>query len=264
MGVDATATGQGSLAVGSNVTATGQDAAALGVGSTATGADSLAIGFASTADGFSSTAFGVGTTAQGAFATAVGIGSTATGVGSQATANFATAVGAATQAQETGSVAIGTDSTGVGAVAALQDQFVMGTANHTYTAPGITSDLSRARQSGPLEVVTTDADGNLASDQGATFEQIAENQAGIAIAVAMANPDLVGTESFGIAANWGHFDGVNAFAFSAMGVLDRDLFGSGERLAISAGIGFTTDEQALFGQTPGNVVAGRAGLQITW
>jgi len=138
--------------------------------------------------------------------------------------------------------------------------------DNTYTAPGITSGLSRARQAGPLEVVTTDANGNLASDQGATFEQIAENKQGIAMAIAMENPDLVGMESFGIAANWGHFDGANAIGISAMGVLSRDVFmdGTGTRMAISGSVGFTTDDESLFGQNADTSVAGRAGVQFTW
>lgn len=38
-----------------------------------------------------------------------------------------------------GAVAIGTDSAGNGAVASLQDQVVLGTSNHLYTAPGVLS-----------------------------------------------------------------------------------------------------------------------------
>jgi trimeric autotransporter adhesin len=39
---------------------------------------------------------------------------------------------------------------------------VIGTTTNTYTTPGITSNASIAAQSGPLSVVTTDANGNLA------------------------------------------------------------------------------------------------------
>ena len=55
-------------------------------------------------------------------------------------------------------------------------------------------------------VVTTDANGNLASDNGSTFRQIDENQSGVAMAIAMQNPDLTGDERFGVAANWGTFE----------------------------------------------------------
>ena len=127
-------------------------------------------------------------------------------------------------------------------------------------------NLAWARQAGPLEVVTTDANGNLASDQGATFEQIAENTQGIAMAIAMENPDLTGMESFGVAAHWGHFDGANALGISAMGVLTRDLFedGSGYRLSLSGSVGYSVDDESLFGNEADESFAGRAGMQLTW
>ena len=80
-------------------------------------------------------AFGDGTTATGANSAALGVGANAT---------FAN------------SSAIGT-----GATATRPNQQVFGTASNTYTAPGITSAASKAAQSGPLQVVTTDAAGNL-------------------------------------------------------------------------------------------------------
>ena len=39
---------------------------------------------------------------------------------------------------------------------------MIGTSSNTYTTPGITTNASIAAQSGPLSVVTTDANGNLA------------------------------------------------------------------------------------------------------
>ena len=123
-------------------------------------------------------------------------------------------MGTNTQANADGSVAIGTDSTGQGAVATQKNEFVLGTKNQTYTAPGITSGLSRSRQSGPLEVVTSDANGHLATDNGQLFHELNNigNEAdrvrsGVALAIAMAGPDLTGNERFGVSANWGNFDG---------------------------------------------------------
>jgi hypothetical protein len=181
------------------------------------------------------------------------------------------AIGRNTNAQAAGSVAIGADSTADpnipgsgGAVASLQNQFVLGTANHTYTAPGITSDLSRARQSGPLEVATTDAAGNLASDGGQIFSQLGKQSAGIAIATALENPDLVANETFGLAANLGFFEGNTAIAVSAMGVLGRNFMGGGERWAVSGGVGVSLNEKDFGGQSTDRTVAGRAGVQVTW
>ena len=79
----------------------------------------------------------------------------------------ATAIGPGASATFENSTAIGN-----GAVATRDNQVVIGTASNTYTAPGITSAASRAAQSGPVQVVTTDANGNLASDGGAVFNNI--------------------------------------------------------------------------------------------
>lgn len=58
---------------------------------------------------------------------------------------------------------------------------MFGTASNTYTMPGIISDASRAAQTGPLELVTSDANGNLATDGGSLLSvlrsEIAANEA---------------------------------------------------------------------------------------
>jgi len=259
VGNEAKATDDGATAIGEQAEASGPDSTAIGENALANQADSSALGQDARATGVESTAIGQASRAMG-------INSLAIGDGAQASGNHSTAVGADTQAQAAGSVAIGRDSTGESAVAALQDQVVLGTENHTYTAPGITSGLSRSRQSGPLEVVTTDANGNLASDGGRTFEEISDNKGGIAMAIAMENPDLVGTEDFGLAVHWGHFDGANAIGIAAMGVVSRDVFmdGTGTRLSLSGSVGFTLDDEEVFGQSADESVAGRAGMQFTW
>lgn len=79
---------------------------------------------------------------------------------------------------------------------------------------------------------------------------------GTAIALSIANPDLVGDETFGLTMNYGHFEGSGALGFAAQGVLTRDLLGPGAgRLAISGGVGFGTQH---------NTVGGRAGMQLSW
>ena len=94
---------------------------------------------------------------------------------------------------------------------------MFGTKTNTYTTPGITSNASKAAQKGPLQLVTTDAAGHLASDGGAVFEAIAKVQAGVAIALAIEAPSLTERENFGIRVGWGNFDGeANAFGFSAI------------------------------------------------
>jgi len=142
----------------------------------------------------------------------------------------------------------------------------IGTTNDTYRTPGITSSLSRSRQSGPLEVVTSDANGNLATDNGqifnelnSAFRRIDENEAGVALALAAVNPDLVDGERFGITANWGGFEGSNAFGMGFEGVLGHNWITQGDRIAVTGGfgVGFVNgDGDDVFG--------GRVGAQWTW
>ena len=187
-------------------------------------------------------------------------------------------MGTNTQANATGSVAIGTDANGNGAVANLKNEFVLGTKKQTYTTPGITSDLSRNRQSGPLEVVTSDGNGHLATDQGALFNKLNnvgnaadKARAGVALAIAMEAPDLTGNERFGVSANWGNFDGGNGFGMGLIGVVTDNM--GGGRFAITGGfgVGFVDDENnnndnGFFssGSNDDNVWGGRVGGQWTW
>ena len=175
-----------------------------------------------------------------------------------ASAKDAIAVGTDAQANAEGATAFG-----AGAVANQVNEQVFGTAANTYTTPGITSDLSKERQSGPLQLVTTDAFGHLASDGGAVFEAIARVQAGVAISIAMEAPSLTESENFGIRLGYGNFDGdANAIGFSAMGVLCRDCFSRGDRITLDVGLGLGwSDFQTYDSNT---VSAARAGVQWTW
>ena len=258
-----TATGKQAKAGGdrsSNV-ATGLDADASGADSTnvAIGTGAIANG-----DGSANVAIGTGAHASGTSSLAFGQGAVSSGgvaVGSNAhAANGGAAFGDGAQATGANSAAFGP-----GAVATQDNQVVLGTSNHTYTTPGITSAESKARQSGPVEVVTSDANGNLATDGGqlsARLDSVArrsdENESGVALAMAIQNPDLVGTERFGLTANVGSFQGANALGFGVMGVVATDLIAQGDRAAIAGGVGV--------GFANGNgdsVVGGRVGFQWT-
>lgn len=52
---------------------------------------------------------------------------------------------------------------GTGATTSRANQQSFGTAANTYTLAGVTSGASKAAQNGPLQVVTSDASGNLAT-----------------------------------------------------------------------------------------------------
>ena len=157
---------------------------------------------------------------------------------------------------------------------------VFGTASETYTTPGITSITSLSAQSGPLQVVTSDAGGHLASDGGAIFSQLDQLQSndtkifseldklngvdkqlrsdidtvqsGVAVAMSAVGPDLTGAERFGLSLNWGGFEGASAIGGGATAVVSR---WNGSRLAVTGGIGVGLDD---------NSVGGRAGGQWTW
>ena len=200
----------------------------------------MSLGADSTADGDNATAVGTGASAGGASATAIG---------QQASASFV-------------------NSTAIGANAATSrdNQFAFGTAGNTYTMAGVTSAASRAAQSGPLEVVTTDSAGNLASDQGFIFntldhlddridKQGRKLSEGVAMAMAVQDPDLMGNEIFGLKLNWGTYQQSNAVGMSAAGVLAHNLLAEGDRLSISGGIGYGVQEKQL---------GGRVGLQFSW
>ena len=69
-------------------------------------------------------------------------------------------------------------------MANLANEQVFGTAANTYTTPGITSGLSKARQTaGPLEVVTSDQAGHLATDGGLIFDELSKLNGGVAVAM---------------------------------------------------------------------------------
>jgi hypothetical protein len=203
-------------------------------------------------------------------------------IGDGAGGNIATddtiSIGTDASAQKFHSTAIG-----AGAVAEKDHLMVFGTKDDTYRTPGITSNLSKNRQSGPLEVVTSDAGGNLATDGGQIFDDLDglnhrvdrlnrrsdEAFAGVALAMASTGPDLTGNERFGVSANWGNFEGANAFGMGLEGVLAYDVFTRGDRFAVTGGwgVGFEDGNNGHngFGSNDDDTVfGGRVGAQWTW
>lgn len=139
---------------------------------------------------------------------------------------------------------------------------VFGTSEETYVAPGITSRLSKDRQLTRLQLPTTDAYGNLASDGGDVFRAIARANAGIAIGYALAPPQLRNDQNFGVRVGYGYFDGEGtAMGFSAIGVLAHNWIVDNGELAFTIGIGQGNSE---FYDYQVNALGGGAGLQFTW
>ena len=134
---------------------------------------------------------------------------------------------------------------------------MFGTDTSTYTAPGITSAASRAAQTGPREIVTTDAGSNLASDTLgglglATVDQLGRTNQGVAMAMALSGiPTILPTDTtYAIAANWGTFDGENAVSVGGSARLIDNVF-------INGGGAIGT------GGRSGNA-GGRAGVTFAW
>jgi trimeric autotransporter adhesin len=120
----------------------------------------VALGTNSNAAGASTSNVAIGGSANANSLTNTAGGNVAIGLNSNATGGQTTAVGSNASATLANSAAFGN-----GAVATRANQQMFGTASNTYTMAGITSAASAAAQKGPVQVVTSDAGGNLASDR---------------------------------------------------------------------------------------------------
>lgn len=277
-GINAQATGaNNSTAVGSDAAATGHHATAVGGDSVANDLDTTAIGYnaQATANGATAVGGGPGATnaahASGENAVAIGGGSgdDASAHGANAEGNFSIAVGQGSDAAGTGSIAVGRNSSamassatamgasasaafynsaafGYGAAATRADQQVFGTSSNTYTMPGLTSAGSSAAQSGPLALVTTDQGGNMAADTG-LYNQIGENQQGVAMAMALSNFWVPYGKSFAAGVSVGAWDGAWAIGANVGGQLADGVHVTG---------GIAISESGMVG--------GRAGGVFSW
>jgi hypothetical protein len=134
---------------------------------------------------------------------------------------------------------------------------VFGTVTNTYTMPGIGSAGSIAAQTGPLQLVTTDANGNLAARPlsilglggVATTGDISRAFTGIATAMAVAGvPTLLPNEKFAMTINWGTFELHNGAAIGGAFKLQKHV-----QVNASFGYGFQD-----------NIPAGRVGVRLGW
>ncbi len=259
------ATGAGAVAIGNGNVANGQGAVASGNANSATGQGAVAIGDGNTSNGPASVALGQRSNA-------IGAGATAIGQSARALANNAVAIGSNAAALADNSTALGTGATvhdgafnsmaiGANSAAYVPNNIVIGNADGTITLPGMDSDLSRWRQTGLLGVVTSDALGNLASDNGALYKQTAGIKAGAAVAMALSDPVLNEHQSFGLKMNAGGFDGASALGVSAAGVLARKMFSPYDSLTVSAAGGY--GQAAVSGYSK-NTFGVRASVQLAW
>src|SRR5215471_13649825 len=267
-GTNANASGNLATALGENSIGTGAGATALGANAVASADGAIAIG-ASQSTGVNSIAIGTGAVATGSVA--VGAAATAAN-GGAAFGDGATATGLNTTAIGTGASATFANSSAIGngAVATRDNQVVIGTASNTYTAPGITSAASRAAQSGPLQVVTTDANGNLASDGGALFNninilnsqmaRITQNldqlnhdvkrlNGGVAMAMSLGGVYLPEHQRFAIHTDVGFYNGAQAIAVQGIARINQT---------------FTANGGVAYDMTGYGGVGGRVGISAGW
>ena len=125
-----TSTGNNNTAVGANCLSGTSAAQGTAIGTNC-------LGSATTGGGNTAIGYGAGNTPNGVAANATVLGANCTllgqqsGAGSAADPSWITCLGALTTCVAAGGVAIGADHTGAGAAATLQDQIMLGTANHT-------------------------------------------------------------------------------------------------------------------------------------
>ena len=193
---------------------------------------------------------------------AIGLNSTSVGTNSVAIGTNSLATGANSTALGNNAAATGDNSTAIGngAVAARNNQVTVGTATNTYTTPGITSAASLAAQSGPLDVVTSDAHGNLATDHGQIFNnlnslnsKVKDLGSGIAVASSLSTPDRTGGQTWAVAVNYADYEGFNAMSASAIAAIATNVFSPGDMISVAGSVGGSFEQRQ---------VAGRVSLQL--
>lgn len=184
-------------------------------------------------------------------------------------ANDGTALGARAVVEHEHSTAVGAD-----AATDRANQVVLGTSDDEVTVRNLANPASVDKST--RSVVVHQADGTLASDGGQIYDTldshgsrlnqhdtaIASLQAsdtrlngrideafeGVAMSLAMESPQVDPGKTFGVALNWGNFEGENAFAAAARIRFDDTWSGTG-------GLGYGTGS---------NTVGVRAGIQAQW
>jgi trimeric autotransporter adhesin len=254
VGNSANSFGSGATALGAASSASADYAIGIGASSVASGVGAIAVGAANSigsaanATANQSIAIGSGTNVNANGSIAIGgnsqagiangqIAATAVGFQAQANALAGTAMGSNSIANGTNATALGAGSTatfsnsaaiGSGAATTRVNQVAVGTSTNTYTLAGVSSAASLAAQTGPVKVVTADAQGNLAtasfspqdisglqSNVSVLQQQMRQAFEGTAIAIALGGASLPSDKRFAISTNWGNFRGQNAVGVAA-------------------------------------------------
>ena len=250
-----------SLACGDNAAANGDSAVAIGPASTASGFESTAVGTRSVAGSTGATAFGVDAKATGLDSTSIGIRSAASGDGATAVGRDSIASGTNSLALGSGAVSSGTNSVALGAGSTdggLANVVSVGAPGAERkiinVSPGTISPTSTDAINGSQLYATNQAVANL-DGRVSTLENkinsIGDNDEafeGTAIALAMTGGTLPFDKNFAISANWGTFEGENAFAGSVFARVN-------DYWIVHGGLGVGLGEGTL---------GGTAGLTFAW
>jgi hypothetical protein len=116
-----------------------------------------------------------------------------------------------------------------------------------YTLPAI--DFADQVDQNTTDIAT------LAERMSRNSERISDNEEGIALAIALSDPDLLGDQQFAMKANFGVFNSSCSLGFTMKGMLNDNLFGNGEVLTVSGGLAYGVNR---------STVGGRVSVQIGW
>ena len=154
---------------------------------------------------------------------------------------------------------------GNGATTTRANQQVFGTTSNTYTMSGIHSQESKDAQSGKAYLVTSDAEGNLATanfspddikhDIRVLEDRDKDLASGIAIAMSLDQPQFQPGQTLAMRVGWGNFDGSSAIGVTAAGIVARGFLWPTSSLIVDAGVGSGVET---------SMVAGRAGMSLGW
>ena len=186
IGADAVAGAVNAVAIGYRASADTNDLFGTATNAVAVGAhievnspDAIAFGHGAVAGAENAAAFGWGARASAAFTLAVGNNASASGAsavalghGAFASHANAFALGYAVYAERDGQMEFGRN--------------VSGSVN-SYTLPGVASAASRAAQSGPVQLLTSDGGGNLAYTAPPLEEEVRVSQSAAGVRVSAAN-----------------------------------------------------------------------------
>jgi trimeric autotransporter adhesin len=256
------------LSAGSTVTGSGNTANGSAAGSIVTGDTNVALGSGAgrllgTAGRLASDNIAIGDGAgSGSPASPLLVNNTiAVGNNAQATADNAIAIGLNASSTGQNAIVIGNNVTTTRA-----NQVSVGNAGNQYTFAGITSGASAALQTGPLQVVTSDAGGNLATDGGAIFGSLNQLRqedkrltAGIAMAAAIPHAYVGPGKTMAFDIDWANYAGANGIGIDgAIRLGQIDYAGGSIGVQGHAGAGFAAD-----GNSGGRAI-GKAGMHFEW